>query len=157
MLDGQTILMVTCFILAAYSIIGNDAIQTIGTFLSSNRNRPWWVLWLFTATILVIVLYYGWFVNGHDASYGRLDKFPEQASLNWLYIIPPLAILILTRFGMPVSTTFLILSLFAPSNLSHMILKSLVGYFVACLCGILSYSGSTVKKMMIGHLGGSVG
>ena len=57
MLDGQTILMVTCFILAAYSIIGNDAIQTIGTFLSSNRNRPWWVLWLFTATILVIVLY----------------------------------------------------------------------------------------------------
>ena len=148
MLDGQTILMVTCFILAAYSIIGNDAIQTIGTFLSSNRNRPWWVLWLFTATILVIVLYYGWFVNGHDASYGRLDKFPEQASLNWLYIIPPLAILILTRFGMPVSTTFLILSLFAPSNLSHMILKSLVGYFVACLCGIFLYT-TVIRRMTV--------
>lgn len=28
------------FLLAAYSIVANDAIQTLGTFLSSNAKRP---------------------------------------------------------------------------------------------------------------------
>lgn len=32
------------FLMAAYSIVANDAIQTLGTFLSSNSHRPWWVL-----------------------------------------------------------------------------------------------------------------
>jgi hypothetical protein len=32
------------FLFAAYSIVANDAIQTLGTFLSSNAKRPWWML-----------------------------------------------------------------------------------------------------------------
>ena len=39
--------MVAGFVLASYSIVGNDAIQTLGTLLSSNAHRPWWLLWLF--------------------------------------------------------------------------------------------------------------
>ena len=35
------------FALAAYSAIANDSIQTIGTFISSNSKRPWWLLWIF--------------------------------------------------------------------------------------------------------------
>ena len=34
------------FTLAAYSVVGNDSIQTLGTFLTSNEDKPWWVLWL---------------------------------------------------------------------------------------------------------------
>ena len=37
--------MVIGFLLGSYSIVGNDAIQTLGTFLSSNSHRPWWVFW----------------------------------------------------------------------------------------------------------------
>ena len=108
--DTQTVLMVIGFILASYAIIGNDAIQTIGTFLSSNRSRPWWQLWIFTASILVVVLYYGWLTSpSHDASYGRLTDigFPP-GGLNWIYIVPPIAILILTRFGIPEYLLFVI-------------------------------------------------
>ncbi|AKX57495.1 hypothetical protein [Thiopseudomonas alkaliphila] len=66
------IYMVVGFMLAAYSIIANDAIQTLGTFISSNSNRPWWILWLFASSVLVVVLLYGWYSSTTgDASYGR--------------------------------------------------------------------------------------
>ena len=65
-------------------------------------------------------------------AYGRLAEFPEPSTgLTWLYVLPPLVILALTRFGIPVSTTFLILSVFAPGNMSAMLAKSGVGYLVA--------------------------
>ena len=56
------------FLLAAYSIVANDAIQTLGTFLSSNEQRPWWVLWLYACSILCTVLVYGWFTNFGDVA-----------------------------------------------------------------------------------------
>lgn len=135
------IYMVVGFMLAAYSIIANDAIQTLGTFISSNSNRPWWILWLFASSVLVVVLLYGWYSSTTgDASYGRLEKipFPEEG-LTWLYIVPPIVILILTRFSIPVSTTFLVLTIFAPSNLGSMLVKSLMGYAVAFVVAILLF------------------
>jgi hypothetical protein len=33
--------MYTSFLLAAYSAIANDSIQTIGTFLSATKDAPW--------------------------------------------------------------------------------------------------------------------
>ena len=133
--------MVLGFVLAAYSIVANDAIQTLGTFISSNSKRPWWVLWLFASSVLVVVLLYGWFSSGvGDASYHRLDKIPfPEGGLTWLYIIPPIVILILTRYSIPVSTTFLVLTIFAPSNLGSMLTKSLMGYAVAFVVAILLY------------------
>ncbi len=135
------IYMVVGFVLAAYSIVANDAIQTLGTFISSNSKRPWWVLWLFASSILVVVLFYGWYSSGvGDASYQRLDKIPfPENGLNWLYIIPPIVILILTRLSVPVSTTFLVLTIFAPSSLGSMLTKSLMGYAVAFVLAILLY------------------
>ncbi len=125
------------FILASYSIIGNDAIQTLGTFLSSNEKRPWWILWLFASTILTIVLVYGWYFYGGDVSYGRLDRIPTVETLQWWHIAPPFALLILTRLGIPVSTTFLVLSVFTPGFLlGQIIIKSLVGYAVAFIAAI---------------------
>ena len=134
------ILMVLGFALAAYSVVSNDSIQTLGTFLSSNADRPWWVLWIFAGSILVAVLLYGWFVNNGDPAYGRLEAFPPpEGGVNWLHVLAPFTLLVLTRFGVPVSTTFLVLSVFAPGNIQAMLVKSLSGYFVAFVVAILLY------------------
>jgi hypothetical protein len=128
------------FCLAAYSIVGNDAIQTLGTFLSSNSNRPWWVLWLFACSILVTVIVTGWVINGGDVAWGRLERFPmPEGGVTWLHVIPPLCLLFLTRAGVPVSTTFLVLTVFAPANLSKMLVKSLSGYALAFVVGLVAY------------------
>ena len=39
------------FAFAGYSAIANDSIQTIGTFLASNHDKKWWVLWVFIGGI----------------------------------------------------------------------------------------------------------
>jgi hypothetical protein len=126
------------FLLASYSIIGNDAIQTLGTFITSNERRPWWILWLFASSILTFVLFYGWWMYGGDVSYGRLDRIPVAETIQWWHVAPPLALLVLTRMGIPVSTTFLVLSVFTPGFLlGKIIIKSLVGYGVAFICAIV--------------------
>ncbi|MGF1454303.1 MAG: hypothetical protein ACFB6R_02875 [Alphaproteobacteria bacterium] len=135
-----SIMMFVGFMFAAYSIVANDAIQTLGTFLSSNSHRPWWLLWLYASTILTGVLVYGWFVNYGDVAYGRLAKFPEpEGGVTWIHVIPPIFILLLTRFGIPVSTTFLVLTVFAPTNTQAVLMKSVLGYGVAIGVGLLVY------------------
>ncbi len=132
--------MLVGFILAAYSIVANDAIQTLGTFLSSNSRRPWWVLWIYACVILLAVLVYGWLTNEGDIAYGRLEQFPEpKGGITWLHAIPPVFILLLTRYGVPVSTTFLVLTVFAPTNLLKILTKSLLGYGVAIGVGFVLY------------------
>lgn len=135
------ILMVIGFCLAAYSIVGNDVPQTLGTFISSNAHRPWWVLWIFISVILAVVLSYGWYTSGvGDASYGRLETIPfPEGGITWLYIVPPILLLILTKYGIPVSTTFLVLTIFSPASLGSMMIKSMMGYAVAFIVAILVY------------------
>lgn len=226
------------FILAAYSVVGNDVIQTLGTFLAANEKRPWWVLFLFAGGILTATVLYGWattmpervvqeqgytaiegtdyFVeyaeakaslgktlvyksefeklepgavdamafktiqlykksgdsfekagsaearvsgvfslalrqNGQtntykiavkkvrEVSYNRLEKFDYPTNIQWWFLLPPLILLVITRFGIPVSTTFLILSFFTPKNMGDMLIKSLSGYVLAFLVAILLY------------------
>ena len=134
---SQEVLMIVGFLLGSYSIVGNDAIQTLGTFLSSNDHRPWWVLWLFAGSILV-VLVYGWMAHG-DVSYGRLQAIPVPDHFSWIYCVPPFVLLLLTRWGIPVSTTFLTLTIFAPKALPSMLIKSLSGYATAFVAAILIY------------------
>ena len=143
--------MIVGFLLAAYSIVANDAIQTLGTFLASNANRPWWVLWLYACGILTAVLVTGWIVNNGDPAFGRLERFPlptnpdGTVAVGWLHALPPLAILILTRFGIPVSTTFLVLTVFRPSGLDSMLVKSAGGYLLAFVAGLLVVSLISAK------------
>lgn len=128
------------FILATYSVIGNDVIQTLGTFLTSNSKRKWWVLWLYAASILSVVLVYGWVTHQGDVSYGRLDSIPLPENMQFWYIIPPLILIVLTRYGMPVSTTFMILSVFSSQAvIEKMIIKSVLGYGVAFVFAFLIY------------------
>ena len=142
------------FILAAYSVVGNDVIQTLGTFLSSNEKRPWYILWLFAGTIMTATLVYGWVQYGGDVSYQRLigdaskgfnmDKPKyvdprEIPSFGWVYLLPPLVLMVVTRVGIPVSTSFLILTFFNPKNLYDMVVKSMSGYLVAFGAAIVLY------------------
>lgn len=237
-------LMIIGFLLAAYAIIGNDSIQTLGTFLYSNSHRPWWILWVYSSVIMVAVVIYGWANYNGDPSYNRLNKVysksvsldaaqealqtaqlamaaePEQQRvlaeleavdaalvetkrifvempmdldaakgelvavleplraellredvpnpqkvavakvveevdavmarmelrrdvsqfIDWTYLLPPLALLLLTRYGFPVSTSFLVLITFQPAVMGSMLTKSLMGYLVAFLSAVFLYT-----------------
>ena len=123
--------------------MGNDALQTLGTFINSNRRLHWTVLFGFAAAILVAVFVYGWITNGGDPSYGKLanaSKYPVF-EVRWFHVIPPLALLVLTRFGIPVSTTFLVLSIFASmEGMRSMLIKSGMGYLIAFGLGLAIYA-----------------
>jgi len=143
-MEASHIIMYVGFMLAAYSVVGNDVIQTLGTFLSSNEKRPWYVLWAFAGSILATVLILGYsgagtFLGGDDIAYDRLDKIDIPAVLSWWYLLPPLILLFITRIGIPVSTTFLILTFFSYKSLPGMVEKSLMGYVVAFVVGGLIY------------------
>lgn len=124
------------FALAAYSAIANDSIQTIGTFIASNTNRPWWILWLFMGLIFVGTVTYSWFTFDGDVSYERLsvpglEKAPE--SFVFLQLAAPIVLLVMTRMRMPVSTTFLLLNVFTykAGTIVDVMFKSFVGYLLA--------------------------
>ncbi len=238
-----TLYMIIGFLLAAYAIVGNDSIQTLGTFLYSNSHRKWWQLWIFSSSVMVAVILYGWLTHNQDPSYNRLNKVydksvsiaeveeeieyarmavgadpiqekvlddmdqflqqlevtksvfvkqpqefdaslallmekfrPLQAEaadpgipnaqrvavravvdkvdevleqfqqrrdvsvfITWKHLIPPLVLLILTRYGFPVSTSFLVLITFQPAVLSSMLTKSLMGYLVAMVSAVVVY------------------
>ncbi|MFP4091640.1 MAG: hypothetical protein ACLFT3_15140 [Cyclobacteriaceae bacterium] len=134
------------FLLAAYSAVSNDSIQTIGTFIASNADRKWYVLWLYIAGIFLVTVTIGWFINDGDVSYGRLQglddsgelAFPQPDSFAFLQIAAPIFLLVLTRLRMPVSTTFLLLSSFAvsPGAVGSIVTKSINAYFLAFVLGL---------------------
>lgn len=139
-LNWSTVFMITGFLLSLYACVSNDVIQTLGTFISSNRHRPRWAIWAFASAVLVITLVYGWIVNDGDIAFGRLDRIPFAEVFHWWHVLPPIVLLILTRFGMPVSTTFLILSIFSSKVvLGQMVIKSVMGYVVAFFAAIAIY------------------
>lgn len=127
------------FIFAAYAVVGNDALQTLGTFINSNSRLHWTILFMFAAFILVATFTYGYIINGGDPSWGRLSntsKYPV-VDIQWYHTLPPLVLLIITRFGVPVSTSFMVLTVFASiSGLSSMLQKSLMGYGLAFVVGL---------------------
>ncbi len=163
-MDISLLVMWLGFILASYSVVGNDVIQTLGTFLTSNEdNVKWYVLWAYAGAILSAVLIlgwadpFGWYDYQYGIAYGRLDKFAMPEVYSWYYLLPPLVLLMVTRYGIPVSTTFMILTLFSldkiPSEvgpmlasitdpsakLGKMIYKSIMGYMVALSSALVIY------------------
>ena len=122
------------FLLASYSVIANDSVQTLGTFIASNSEKfKWQYLWAAASTVLLGTLWYGWVSNGGDISYGRLNKIPYQ-DIQWYHALAPAVLLLLTRVGVPVSTSFLVLSAFASTFiLEKMLVKSVLGYALAAV------------------------
>ncbi|MEQ9082073.1 MAG: hypothetical protein RLP09_49875 [Sandaracinaceae bacterium] len=136
--DIPWIAMWVGFAVAGYSAVANDSIQTIGTFIASNREQKWWHLWLFIGGIWLATIGYSWWAYDGDVTYGRLAAKGFEASptsFSFLQVAAPLFLLILTRLRMPVSTTFLLLSSFAAGagSVASVATKSLAGYGVAFL------------------------
>ncbi len=132
------------FLVAGYAAVANDSIQTIGTFIASNRKKPWWLLWLFIGGIFLVTMTYSWLNYGGDVSYGRLASkgFSETPmNFSFLQVAAPIFLLILTRLKMPVSTTFLILTAFSTSakSIAKVLSKSLTGYFLAFIIAFIAW------------------
>ena len=124
------------FLLAAYSVIANDSIQTLGTWIASNKKVNWKIMWAYASSVLLIAIWYGWWAYDGDISYGRLNKIPFEG-VEWYQALAPAVLLVLTRFGVPVSTSFLVLSAFASTLvLQKVLMKSMLGYAVA---GVAAY------------------
>ena len=128
-MDMHTVYMVVGVLFAAYAVTGNDSVQTLGTFIASNiQTVKWYWMWFAAASVLALTLIYGWYQYDGDISYGRLAKIPP-VDIEWYHAAAPGILVLLTRFGIPVSTTFLVLSTFASTFvLEKMLIKSVVGY-----------------------------
>ncbi|MBK7873038.1 MAG: hypothetical protein IPJ74_21390 [Saprospiraceae bacterium] len=149
------------FLFAGYSAIANDSIQTIGTFLASNSKRPWWILWLFISVIFVATMVYSWSTYEGDVSFERLASkgFKEAPrTFQFLQLAAPLVLLFLTRLKMPVSTTFLCLSVYSSDleGISGMLVKSVSGYLAAFLAAIVIWFllAKPIKRFTTGEPSG---
>ena len=122
------------FALAGWSVIANDSIQTLGTFIASKQKWfKWYTLASAASLAMIVTISYGWWAYDGDISYGRLTRIPYQ-EIKWYHAVAPGILLLLTRIGIPVSTTFLVLSVFASTVvLEKMLLKSVVGYGIAAI------------------------
>ena len=130
----MSLLAMVGFALAGYSVIANDSVQTLGTWIASNKEKfKWYTMWAAASAVMAFTMIYGWNVYDGDISYGRLTKIPFQ-EIQWYHALAPLALVALTRKGIPVSTSFLVLSAFASTFvLEKMLLKSVVGYGLAAI------------------------
>ena len=127
---------------AGWSVIGNDSIQTLGTFIASKEKWfKWYTLAAAASGAMALTIVYGWWTYGGDISYGRLTRIPYQ-EIQWYHAVAPGILLLLTRIGIPVSTTFLVLSAFASTVvLEKMLLKSVVGYGLAAVIAYVCWIG----------------
>jgi len=146
------------FIFAAYAAVANDSIQTLGTFIASNQDKKWWVLWIFIGGIFLFTVGYSWFNFAGDVSHGRLmakgfEKSPTN--FHFLQIAAPIFLLILTRLRMPVSTTFILLTSFAaaPAAVGKVLAKSMSGYVLAFFMGFIIFMliSKWAKKKFVGE------
>ena len=134
------IFMIIGFLLSLYACVSNDAIQTLGTFLNTTKNRPTWQIWLYVGTVMVITFSIGWYINDGDMAFGRLDRIPHAQTFYWWHVLPPLVLLYLTKKGIPVATAFLIVSVFSSSTVvGLMVAKSFIGYVAALICSLVLY------------------
>jgi len=88
---------------------------------------------------MIATISFGWWAYDGDISYGRLTQIPYQ-EIQWYHAVAPGILLLLTRIGIPVSTTFLVLSAFASTVvLEKMLLKSVVGYGIAAIVAYICW------------------
>ena len=136
-MDFLTIWSSLGFLFAVYAVTANDSIQTLGTYISSNQDIKWYWMFAYMGGIFALTMFQGFAIN--DPAFGRLDKFPE-ITIQWYHAIAPLVLVALTRLKIPVSTTFLVLSVFASSVvMEKMLLKSFLGYAVSFVFAWISW------------------
>ena len=139
-MDLTLVYTIVGFGLAGWSVIANDSIQTLGTFIASKSKWfKWYTLAGSASLAMIVTITYGWWTYDGDISFGRLTRIPYQ-EIQWYHAVAPGILLLLTRIGIPVSTTFLVLSAFASTVvLEKMLLKSVVGYGLAAVAAYICW------------------
>ena len=139
-MDQTLIYTIVGFGLAGWSVIANDSVQTLGTFIASKQKWfKWYTLASAASFVMILALGWGWYSYDGDISYGRLTRIPYQ-EIQWYHAVAPGILLLLTRIGIPVSTTFLVLSAFASTVvLEKMLMKSVVGYGLAAVVAYIAW------------------
>ncbi|MCS5698947.1 hypothetical protein NZK32_07815 [Cyanobium sp. FGCU-52] len=133
-------LAIAAFVLAGYAVIGNDALQTLGPFLAANRGRtPRLLQFAWLAVLLAAVLLLGWWWGEGDPAWGRLQTFSPLTDLRWVDLLPSLSVLLLTQWGAPVSTSFLVLTAVDPASVQPLLRHSLAGYGLGLAVGLLAW------------------
>ena len=133
-------LAIAAFVLAGYAVIGNDALQTLGPFLAANRGRaPRLLQFCWLAALLAAVLLLGWWWGEGDPAWGRLQTFAPMIDLRWIDLLPSLSVLLLTQWGAPVSTSFLLLTAVDPASVQPLLRHSLAGYGLGLAVGLLAW------------------
>ena len=83
----------------------------------------------------------GWYLNGGDLSWGRLEKIPYPEEFKYKFLLAPVCLLVLTRLGVPVSTTLFTLTTFASApTIMKMVKKSVTGYVIASVGAYLLWT-----------------
>ena len=128
------------FGLAGSTVIANDSIHTLRTFIASQQKWfKWYTLASAASLVMIFAITWGWYSYDGDISYGRLTRIPFQ-EIQWYHAVAPAILLLLTRIGIPVSTTFLVLSAFAtPVVLENMLVKRIIGYGIAATFAYISW------------------
>lgn len=124
--------------LCMFSTIANDSIQTIGTFLSSNRGVPWWKLWLYISILFVITALCSWFMYAGRLDFGQLKSIPYTQKHTLLHFLAPATLILLTYNKIPCSSTFLLMSIFASQRtIGSMLTKTILGYIMGITTSFL--------------------
>ena len=68
-MELMTIWMAIGFLMAAYAVIANDSVQTLGTWIASNNEKfDYKILWAASSAVLLWALWYGWYTYSGDIS-----------------------------------------------------------------------------------------
>ncbi len=89
-----------------------------------------------------------WLNYAGNTTYDRII-IEEIDTVSFLQLVAPIALIFLTRIGLPVSTTFLLLSTFVTdvSTIQSVIVKSALGYMVAFVLSLVVWGISfTIKQ-----------
>ena len=115
-----------------------DSVQTLGTWIASNNEKVNWK---------IMSPFHHLFYFGHYGMVGIctvvIYRMVDLTKYHFKRYSGIRLLLLLTRIGVPVSTSFLVLSAFASTFiLEKMLMKSMMGYAVAkisCICTMVRY------------------
>ena len=128
--------------LTTYNIIFNNSIQTIGLFISSNKENNILHTLLFFGSIFVFSVVLSWFLTSGGVHYHLLDTIDyKENHINILFIFLPLMLYFFTKKRIPVSATFLVIPLFANKDtIENMINKTSVSYLLSFIVSLMVYN-----------------
>ena len=177
----SNIYMITGFLISMYSCVSNDVIQTLGTYLTTSKRMPTWLIWAFTSAVLIITISTGWIVNNGDMAFGRLERIPYPETFMKTNVQDPRSATIIDLIyaflllyfiqlnNVPMSTTWVFIGLLAgrevalyhrlrfesPKKMYKHILKDLakaaIGLIVSIVTVFVLIKFDIIKSFFISH------